>query len=240
MPRHRRHRGDRASRYLRDAGRGPGRGCRPEAVRHRQPRCLRLVPALRRRYRRAKGHPRLVHHPVRGRHGRAHPDPARREDPPRRHGALHLRPPPRLPHLPGQRRLRAAGHGRGRRAARGPVRLRGREPPRGPEGREQPLLHLRREQVHLVQPLRSRVRRGAGHVRPHHLRPGFRFEGHLRCRRVLPRQRVRLMRRVRAGLPDRHPAGEERHRARHADSHGQDHMRLLRGRLLVQGRAARQ
>ena len=48
---------------------------------------------------------------------------------PRRDGALHLRPPARLPDLPGQRRLRAAGHGRRGRPARGPLRLRRREPP---------------------------------------------------------------------------------------------------------------
>jgi formate dehydrogenase major subunit len=40
------------------------------------------------------------------------------EDPPRRDGALYLRPPARLPDLRGQRRLRVAGHGR----CRGPAR----------------------------------------------------------------------------------------------------------------------
>ena len=49
---------------------------------------------------------------------------------PRRDGALHLRPSARLPDLRRQRRLRAAGHGRRGRPARGPLRLRRREPPR--------------------------------------------------------------------------------------------------------------
>ena len=59
-----------------------------------------------------------------GHGGRARRRPRLREAAPRRHGAVHLRPPARLPDLPGQRRLRAAGHGRRRRAARGPLRLR--------------------------------------------------------------------------------------------------------------------
>ncbi len=50
---------------------------------------------------------------------------------PQRDGALHLRPPARLPDLPRQRRLRAAGHGRRGRPARGALRLRRRQPPEG-------------------------------------------------------------------------------------------------------------
>ena len=45
-----------------------------------------------------------------------------------RDGALHLRPPARLPDLRGQWRLRAAGHGGRGWPARGALRLRGREP----------------------------------------------------------------------------------------------------------------
>ena len=58
---------------------------------------------------------------------------------PRGDGALHLRPPARLPDLPGQRRLRAAGHGRRGRPARGPLRLRRRQPRLAEAGRENPL-----------------------------------------------------------------------------------------------------
>ena len=47
-----------------------------------------------------------------------------------RDGALHLRPPARLPDLRRQRRLRTAGHGRRRRPARRALRLRRREPSR--------------------------------------------------------------------------------------------------------------
>ena len=65
----------------------------------------------------------------------------------------------------------------------------------------------------------------------------------LGVRHVVHGVRVRLVRRLRAGLPDDGAAGEEHHRARHADPHGQDDVRLLRCRLLVrrrdEGRRAR-
>ena len=48
--------------------------------------------------------------------------------------------------------------------------------------------------------------------------------------------RVRVLRRLRAGLPDRCPAGALDRRAGHADPLGDDDLRLLRRRLLVQGR----
>ena len=60
------------------------------------------------------------------RHEGPHPDAEAGRAAPRRDGAVHLRSPARLPHLFGQRRLRAAGHGRRGRPARGPLRLRGR------------------------------------------------------------------------------------------------------------------
>ena len=68
---------------------------------------------------------------------------------------LHLRPPAGLPDLSGQRRLRAAGHGRRGRPARGALRLPGRQPPGQRQGRVQSVLHLRPVQVHRLQPLRA-------------------------------------------------------------------------------------
>ena len=47
------------------------------------------------------------------------------------------------------------------------------------------------------------------------------------------------MRCVRAGLPDGDARGEVGHRPRHAHPHGDDYLRLLRRRLLLQGRAPR-
>ena len=51
--------------------------------------------------------------------------------------------------------------------------------------------------------------------------------------------RVRVLRRLRAGLPDGHPAGEVGGRTGHADALGDHDLRLLRRRVLVQGRTAR-
>ena len=50
---------------------------------------------------------------------------------------------------------------------------------------------------------------------------------------------MRVLRRLRAGLPDRDAQREVRHRDRHARAFGGDDLRLLRRRLLVQGRDAR-
>ena len=52
-----------------------------------------------------------------------------------------------------------------------------------------------------------------------------------------PRLRLRLLRRLRAGLPDGDAAGEIRHRTGHARALRHHHLRLLRRRLLVQGGA---
>ncbi len=123
--------GDGARGHLGDARGRAGRHRRPEAVRDRHPRGVRLVPAVPGRDRRRDAaRPRRA--PRRWPTGMKvqHADAEARAAAPRRHGALHLRPPARLPHLPGQRRLRAAGHGRRGRPARRPLRLRRRQPPR--------------------------------------------------------------------------------------------------------------
>ena len=137
----------------------------PEALRDRQPRGVRLLPALPRRDRGPQGHARLLHDAGRGRHGRADPDAAARQAAARRDGALHLRPSARLPDLQRQRRLRIADPGRRRRPARRALRLRRREPPQGADRRLQPLFHLRILEMHRLLALRARLRGGAGHVR---------------------------------------------------------------------------
>ena len=151
--------------------------------------------------------------PVGAGHGGAHPDRAAEGHPPRRDGALHLRPSARLPDLRGQRRLRIAGHGRRGRPARRALRLRGRQPRRRPqrrrdehqldaEGRVQPLFHLRSVEMHRLLALRARLRGGAGHLRADHRGPRLRQPRVARHARALPRLRMRLLRRLRAGLPD--------------------------------------
>ena len=161
-----------------------GRHRRPQAVRHRlaSRRSARAGCAWSRSTAR-KGTPGLVHDARAPRHGRAHPDRRRlREAAPRRHGALHLRPPARLPDLPGQRRLRAAGHGRRRRAARGPLRLRRRRTTstRRPDDESNPYFAFDPTQVHRLLALRARLRRDPGHVRADHRGPRLRLQGRRR------------------------------------------------------------
>ena len=158
-----------------------------------------------------------------------------------RDGALHLRPSARLPDLRRQRRLRAAGHGGRGRPARGALRLRGREPPRRSRRtsptRTSPSTP---SQVHRLLALRARLRRDAGHVRADHRRAAASTpRSSAGARTSLPRLRVRVLRRLRAGLPDGHAAGEDRSSSSAADALGDHHLRLLRRRLLVQGRDAR-
>ncbi len=57
-------------------------------------------------------------------------------------------------------------------------------------------------EVHRLFALRARLRGGAGHLRAYDSGPRLRFEGRSRRRR-LPLLRVRLVRRLCAGLPDR-------------------------------------
>ncbi len=106
------------------------------------------------------------------------------------------------------------------------------------EGPHQPVLRLRPVQVHRLLALRAGLRRGPGHVRADDRGPRLRLEGVRRRGRVLPGLRVRVVRRLRAGLPDGDAQEKTVDRARHADPVGADDVRVLRRRLLVQGRAA--
>ena len=103
-------------------------------------------------------------------------------------------------------------HGRDGRLRRGPLRpagdaRRGRPPAAGRP--EQPLLRLRRLLLHRLLPLRAGLRRHPGHLRAHRRGPRLRLEDQRRRHR-LPVLRVRLVRRLRAGLPDLRAAGEAR------------------------------
>ena len=174
--------GHRAGRHVDHARRRRPRHHGAEAVRHRQPRPVRLLPSLPRRDRRPPRNAGLVHHARRPGHQGHDAERPPRPHPQGRDGALHLRPPARLPDLRRQRRLRAAGHGGRRRPARRALRLRRREPRlRAPERRSQsalaaqghvePLLPVRAVEVHRLLALRARLRGGAGHVRADHRRP---------------------------------------------------------------------
>ena len=238
-PHHRRPGRHGARRHL-DHARGDGyRHPGAQALRHRLGRRLRLLPSLPGRDPGPPRHARFVHHAGRQRHGGVDPDRAAEADPQGRDGALHLRPSARLPDLRRQRRLRIAGHGGRRRPARRALRLRRREPHQAGQGRVQPVLHLRSVEVHRLLALRARLRGSAGHVRAHHPGPRLRFQGLGRHGRAVRRFGVRVVRRLRAGLPDGDAVGEERHRHRRARAFGGDDLRLLRRRLQLQGRDAR-
>jgi hypothetical protein len=68
----------------------------------------------------------------------------------------------------------------------------------------QPLFRFRSQQVHRLFALRARLRRGAGHARADHRRARLCLQGQRRAGgRRFPVQRMRQLRRLRAGLPDR-------------------------------------
>ncbi len=167
-----------------------------------------------------------------------------------RDGTLHLRPPAGLPHLRRQRRLRTAGHGRRRRPARSALRLRRREPRfRPPERRSQSDLWQAKDRSNpyfQFEPSKcivcSRCVRACEEVQGTFALTidGRGFASHVAASMdddflVL---RVRVLRRLRAGLPDRNADREVGRRARPARAQRRHHLRLLRRRLLVQGRDA--
>ena len=107
------------------------------------------------------------------------------------------------------------------------------------EGRVQSLLHLRSLEVHRLLALRPRLRGSARHLRADHLRPRLRQPRLARHEREFPRLRMRLLRRLRAGLPDRDADRKIRDRDRPARAFRGHHLRLLRRRLHLQGGDAR-
>ena len=78
------------------------------------------------------------------------------------------------------------------------------------EGRVQPVLHLRSVEMHRLLALRARLRGGAGHLRADHRGPRLRQPRVARHARGFPRLRMRLLRRLRAGLPDGDAAPKSR------------------------------
>ena len=164
--------GDRARRHLGHARRDRGRRQGAEALRHRQPRAVRLLPPLPGRDRGPPRHARLLHHAGRARHEGAAPRPPKLAKLRRGVMELYISDHP-LDCLTcaanGDCELQdMAGVGR---PARGALRLRRRQPPaRAREGRVEPLLHLRPVQVHRLLALRARLRGGAGHLRADHRR----------------------------------------------------------------------
>ena len=198
--------GDGAGRHLGDAGRLAGRGHRAEAVRHRLAQGVRVVPALPRRDRGGEGHPGVVHHPVHRRHGRVDPHRAGAAAAPRRDGALPLRPPQRLRRVRARVVRDAAARPR-RRAGRGALRAGWRVAPGRDARRVEPLLRLRPGRLHRLLAVRAGLLRDPGHLRAHRVGARLRLADHPGQHR-LPQLGVRLVRRLRAGLPHRRPHRE--------------------------------
>ena len=182
-----------------------------------------------------KGYPASCTTPAEQRHEGAHPVAQVAGAAQGRDGAVHLRPPAGLPDLRGERQLRIAGHGRRHRAARGALRLRRRESSRQQEGRIESLFHLRPFQVHRVQPLRARLRGNPGHLCADDLRARFRVARLAGTGPAVHGLGMRVVRRVRAGLPDRDAAGKNRDRAGTGRAQRGDDLRLLRRGLFLQG-----
>ena len=139
---------------------------------------------------------------------------AARQAAPRRDGALHLRPSARLPDLRRQRRLRAAGHGGRGRPARSALRL---STARTTSTRRR----TNSNPYFTFDPTKcivcSRCVRACEEVQGTFALTidGRGFASHVSAGQdqAVPGFRVRLLRRLRAGLPDRDADGEDRHRA---------------------------
>ena len=185
----------RARRQLADARGRRGRHQYPQALR-RQPEpfgscrlCLVQIDGRR-------GYPASCTTPAEHGSGGA---PRRKLRCARRHGAVHLRPPAGLPDLSGQWATASCRTWPAWWPA-GALRLPGRQPPGQRQGRVQSVLHLRPVQVHRLQPLRARLRETRAPT-PDHLRQGLRIARVARPGPAVPGQRMRVLRRLRAGLP---------------------------------------
>ena len=176
-----------------------------------------------------------MHHGGGSRHAGAHRLAATREAASRRGRAVPVRSSARLRHLSGGRSLRAAVGGGGPRHPRISLRRRRSHAARVVARHQQPLLRFRSRPVHRLLAVCARLQRGAGHARAHHRGPRLRIAGRGEPARTVPRVRVRLVRRVRRVVPDRRADREVARCDGRAGACGDDHLRILRGRLLVQG-----
>ena len=229
---------DRPRRHI-DHARGDGSGHpHPEAVRHRHAGRIRLLPRVPVRDRGPRRHAGVLHHAGGARHEGLHHRRARAPHTPRRDGTVPDRPPARRLHLAGRRQQRIPGDGRTDRRAPGALRPERRQSPAFRDRRIQPLLPVRSGALHRVLTLRARVRGNPEHLRAHHRGPRLRLEGRRRRGRAVPDLGMRVVRRLRAGLPDRFAAREDRDRTRPARAFRDHHLRLLRRRLQLQGRDA--
>ena len=133
-------------------------------------------------------------------------------------------------------RLRVAGA----RDTRGPLRranrtVCGEAVGHHPRGRRQPVHPARLRPVHLVLPLRPRMRRAAGRPRDQRHEPRLRHADHRGVRRTPQGLGLHVLRPVRADLPHRRPRrpqGAALRRGAGRDREDAHHLSLLRGGML--------
>ena len=182
----------------------------PQAVRHRHAGGVRLLPPVPGGDRRPPRLPGFVHHAGRRGHEGPHPDRTPGAAAPRGDGALHLRPSAGLPDLRRQRRLRTPGHGRGGGPARGALRL-SRGPITSTPRSTPPTPYFAFDPTKCV--VCSRCVRACDEVQGTFALTiagrGLRLQGRGQPGRAVPHLRVRVVRRLRPGLPHRDPAGEK-------------------------------
>ncbi len=239
--RDRRQAGHRARRHLGHARGGRGWRAGAETVRHRQRRS-RSAPAACAwsRSKGARGTPASCTTPAEAGMKVRTQSPKLAQAAQGRDGALHLRPSARLPDLRRQRQLRVAGHGRrGRACAKCATAMRAPTIWSATKDESNPYFTFDPSKCIVC----SRCVRACEEVQGTFALTidgrGFASKVAGRQHR-LPRLRMRLLRRLRAGLPDRDADGEVGHRKGPARAQRRHHLRLLRRRLLVQGRDAGQ
>ena len=137
---------------------------------------------------------------------------------PRRHRSVCLRSPARLRHLPREWALRTAGHGGAMRASPRPPTADRREAPPGAKDASNPYFTFDPKLCIVCSRCVRACDEQQGTLRAHHPGARLRLQGVRQPGRAVPRVRVRLLRRLRRGLPDRGAHREIRHRARASPS----------------------
>ena len=108
-----------------------------------------------------------------------------------------------------------------------------------PKDTSNPYFTFDPDDVHRLLAMRARMRRDAGHVCADDPGSRIRIEGLGESERTVPRLGVRLVRRLRRGVPDGGPDRKFADQAWPAGSGGHDDLRVLRRRLLVRRRSQR-
>ena len=200
---HRRAGGHGSRRHL-DHARGDGGGHpNSETLCHRHAGCVRFLPRVPVRDRGPRRYAGVLHHAGRAGHEGLHHQRARAPRAPRRDGTVSDRPSAGRLDLAGRRQQRIPGDGRADRRARGALRPERRQSPACRDRRLQSLFPVRSRALHRLLALRARLRGSAEHLRADHRGARLCVEGRGRHGRAVPDQRMRLLRRLRAGLPDR-------------------------------------